>query len=100
MVVVDTDFFSSLFKISELRLILQLDHFPDVIARVTEDYFPHHIANYLYELARTANSFYQSESVLQAEPQLKKARVNLIAAVAETIKTGLKLLGIETLEKI
>jgi arginyl-tRNA synthetase len=85
---------------ADLKLVLKLAEFPEAIRTVTENYFPHYLANYLYELSREVNSFYESEPVLKAEGDLRDARLHLISAVAGTLKTGLGLLGIEVVVKM
>jgi len=85
---------------NDINLILKLAEFPDVIRTVTENYFPHYLANYLYDLAREVNSFYEKEPVLKAEGDLRGARLHLVKACADTLKTGLGLLGIGVVERM
>ncbi len=92
--------FSLLNQDSERALIKKLIQFPDVITGVLQTYFPHQLADYLYELTKLANYFYQTEPILQAEPAVMNARLKLISAAAQTIKTSLALLGISALEKM
>ena len=84
----------------DLGLVLKLAYFPEIIKSVTVNYYPHYLANYLYELARLMNSFYEKEPVLKSEPALREARLALVKKTAETLKVGLDLLGIKTIEKI
>jgi arginyl-tRNA synthetase len=84
----------------EIDLILKLEEFPSVIERITINYSPNYLTDYLFELAKLANSFYQSLPVLKAEKGIKEARLALIKTVAKTLKTGLNLLGIEAPEKM
>jgi arginyl-tRNA synthetase len=84
----------------ELGLILKLVQFPDVIVRVTKDFFPHHLADYLFELAKEANRFYHAAPVLKAEARVRAARLALAGATAGTLKIGLNLLGMKTLERM
>jgi len=91
---------SALDSDADVELILKLVIFPEVIRSVVENYFPHYLANYIYDLARAVNSYYEREPVLKAEGDLRDARLHLVSAVAETLKTGLGLLGIETVEKM
>ncbi len=85
---------------SDTDLILTLLRFPDALEKITQDYFPHHLTDYLYKLAKQANAFYQIEPVLKAEPKLRDARLALVGAIADTLKTGLDLLGIRSLERM
>ncbi|MEX2054079.1 MAG: arginine--tRNA ligase [Candidatus Colwellbacteria bacterium] len=81
-------------------LVLKLAEFPDVLERVTQSYMPSHLASYLYELAKQVNSYYHSEPVLYSEPELRALRLNLIKATTDTLRNGLKLLGIKTVERM
>ena len=84
----------------ELKLINDLEEFPDILQRIINNYYPHILAEYLYKLAGDANSFYHSLPVLNAERGVKESRLALIKAVSEVLKTGLNLLGIETVEQM
>lgn len=85
---------------ASLDIMLKLAMYPEVIRAVTENYFPHYLANYLYDLARAVNSYYEKEPVLKAEPALRDARLHLVTAAADVLRTGLGLLGIEVVEKM
>jgi len=85
---------------ADLKLVLKLMQFPDAIARVRETYFPHLLTDYLYDLAKCANHYYQSVPVLKSAGELQSVRLHLVSAVAETMKIGLGLLGISALQKM
>lgn len=84
----------------ELAILRQLVLFDEIIERAGEECMPNIIADYLYGLANNFNAFYEAVPVLKAEKDLRQARLGLISAVAVTLKNGLKLLGIETLERM
>ncbi len=84
----------------ELEIIQKLDRFPEVLERVAKEYYPNELANYLYDLAKSINHFYQVEPVLKADAPTKNARLALISTAAKILKTGLNLLGVDTLEKM
>ncbi len=84
----------------EISLIFHLSQFPDVIKRITEFYYPHYLADYLFDLAKMANVFYQNIPVLKSNPEVREARLSLVKTVSDVLKTGLNLLGIEALEKM
>jgi arginyl-tRNA synthetase len=84
----------------ELALLSQLVHFPEIVEDAAARYEPNHIAGYLVRLAEKANAFYETLPVLKAERKLQNARLALISAVTIVIKSGLKLLGIEVLERM
>lgn len=85
---------------SELELILKLDRFAGIVENVGKDYYPNHLASYLYDLSKSVNHFYETEPVLKSEKNIRNARLALIKSAATVLKTGLNLLGIETLEKM
>jgi arginyl-tRNA synthetase len=84
----------------ETEIILRLSEFPDILDLIIKNYLPHYLAEYLYKLAQEANLFYQKEKVLAAPKGEREARLALTQAIAITLKTGLGLLGIKTLERI
>ncbi len=89
-----------LVKDADLELILKLSEFPEVVKKAGDMHSPHYLANYLYDLSKTVNYFYQIEPILKSEKNIMEARIGLIRSVAGTIKTGLSLLGIKTVEKM
>jgi len=91
---------SDLKEKAELDLIFHLSEFPEVIKRITKTYYPHFLANYLYELAKRANVFYETIPVLKSDSRIRNSRLALVKTVAMALKTGLNLLGIETLERM
>ncbi|MBD3193488.1 MAG: arginine--tRNA ligase [Candidatus Lokiarchaeota archaeon] len=85
---------------TELKLIKQLNYFPEIIDTVAKNYDIHLIPQYLLTLCQVFNSFYSSCPVIQEDKELEDARLLLIRCVQIVIKQGLKLLGIETLEEM
>ena len=81
-------------------LFLKLVEFPNVLRRVEETFFPNLLTDYLFELSKATNAFYEQEPVLKAEPAVRASRLLLVRAVSETLKTGLGLLGIKALERM
>ncbi|PLX24805.1 arginine--tRNA ligase [Candidatus Parcubacteria bacterium] len=80
----------------EKKLLKLLANFPQTIKNAAIDYNPAHLSQYLFNLAKTYNNFYQHHSVLNAEDEnLKQIRVNLSQETKEVLAKGLKLLGIE-----
>ncbi|MFH1005688.1 MAG: arginine--tRNA ligase [Bacteroidota bacterium] len=75
--------------------------FPRVINESAEKYNPGVIANYVYELAKEYNQFYQEIPILKAESsEIKNFRLLLSAKTAEVIKSSLKILGIDVPERM
>lgn len=85
----------------ELTLMRKIFDFPDVVQKTGELYATSLLATYLYKLAVAANKFYETTPILKDEkPARRLARLTLAEIAARTIKDGLALLGIKTLEKI
>ncbi len=79
----------------EKNLILKLIRFPEIIEDISKDYQVHHLATYIYELAKIFTDFYENIRVLETEDEeLKQARLNLVATTRQILKNGLGLLGI------
>ena len=81
---------------SEKQLALQLLEFPGAVVRAAEAYKPSVLADYLFQTAQLYSSFYQNSPILKSEESVKNARLRLCALFGEVLKTGLRLLGIET----
>ncbi len=78
-----------------------LKNYKKVIQNSARDYKPSLITNYLLELSSTFNKYYNENSILNADkPEIVKARLLLIHSVSLVLKSGLNLLGIETVEKM
>ncbi|MEB3004563.1 arginine--tRNA ligase [Capnocytophaga sp. G2] len=85
----------------EKQLIKLLMIFPEVIQNAATTYNPALIANYVYDLVKEFNSFYQNLSILGEEDFLKRAlRYHLSSKVGEVIATGFDLLGIQVPERM
>ena len=85
----------------EQQLIFLLSQYPQRVAEAGTDYAPSYIAQYVYELARTFNQFYDKLSILK-ETDADKLRVRLVLAraIGDTIRKGMYLLGIDVPEKM
>lgn len=85
----------------EKQLLKQLELFPEVIGDAARNYSPALLANYIYDLVKDFNSFYQNISVLGAKDEAEKIfRVQLSKKVADVIRSGCKLLGIAVPERM
>ena len=85
---------------AERNLLLKIMQLSEVVDMVARDCYPNSLCNYLYELAGMFMRFYESCPILKADPQLRDSRLALSELTAATLKQGLDLLGIETLEKM
>ena len=91
---------TSVSESAERNLLLKIMQLPEVVDIVARDCYPNLLCNYLYELAGFFMRFYESCPILKADAQLRDSRLALSALTANTLKLGLDLLGIETLEKM
>lgn len=85
----------------EKDLIAQLYAFPGIIKEAASEYDPSTIANFCYTLAKSYHKFYHDFSILRAETEEAVAfRLKLCQAIANVLKFGMELLGIEMPEKM
>ena len=84
----------------ERLLILKILQLSEIVQAVAEDCFPNQLCNYLYELAGLFMKFYEACPILKADETTKNSRLALSALTAHTLKVGLDMLGIETLEQM
>ncbi|THV57407.1 arginine--tRNA ligase [Chryseobacterium candidae] len=86
---------------SEKELIMQLANFKTVVAKSAETLSPALVANYVYDLVKAYNSFYQNNPILNQEDEnVKQFRLNISDIVGKTIKKSLELLGIGTVNRM
>ncbi len=87
--------------LKELQLIKSVSQFPVIVKEAGEMYSPAVIANYVYELVKEFNQFYHEFSILAEENEDKRnTRLVISETVGKTIKTGMKLLGIDVPERM
>lgn len=84
----------------ERRLAVRLARFPDVAMRAAAFFKPNTLCEYLFDLAQTYSTFYQTVPFLKAEEGVRESRVRLCEVTARVIKQGLDLLGIEAPDRI
>lgn len=77
-----------------LTLAITLGRFPEVVATAAERLEPHDVANYLRQAASDFHAFYNAHHILDAEPDIQRARLALVAATQQVIANGLNLLGV------
>ena len=79
----------------EKDILKQLILYPEIIQQAAKQYSPALIANYIYDLVKLFNSFYQNIPILGGnDSELESFRVSLCNEVGKVIKTGTSLLGI------
>lgn len=85
----------------EKELLIELENYPSVIEQAGNEHDPSHLANYIYSIAKTFNSFYTEHSVMNAETEEKKQlRLLICELTANVIASGMQLLGIAVPERM
>ncbi|HEP1081429.1 TPA: arginine--tRNA ligase [Pasteurella multocida] len=85
----------------ERLLAIKLLQFEEAIQIVAKEGTPHVLCTYLYELAGVFSSFYEHCPILNNEDkQIKRSRLKLALLTEKTLKQGLDLLGIKTVDKM
>ncbi len=79
---------------AEVELIDWLSRFPSEVQRAAAEYKPLAIASIAYDIAKAFAGFYDACPVVQAELQVRLARLRLVAATRQTLSNALALLGI------
>jgi arginyl-tRNA synthetase len=91
----------SLEKPEERALALQLLRFEESLQLAADEYKPHFMAAYLWDLCKAYSGFYTNNPVLKAEtPELRASRLLLCDLTARVIQRTLDLLGIQTVERM
>ena len=91
----------SLTEEKEVDLANKLVQFNEIINQVAKQGMPHYLCSYLFELAGLFSSFYEACPILSVPTEeQKQSRLKLAALTAKTLKQGLSLLGINTLERM
>ncbi|PCC99387.1 arginine--tRNA ligase [Halopseudomonas pelagia] len=86
---------------AEIELAAHLAQYSQTLEYVAREGTPHVLCHYLYELAGRFSSFYELCPILAAEqPAQKDSRLRLAALTGRTLRQGLTLLGIDTLERM
>jgi arginyl-tRNA synthetase len=85
----------------ELQLVKVLSLYPSIIKQSAELQNPSVIANYMYDLVKEYNHFYQQIPILkETDLKLRNFRLSLSKEISEVIKSGMNLLGIKLPEKM
>ncbi|MDZ5603964.1 arginine--tRNA ligase [Pseudomonas sp. RP23018S] len=85
----------------EQELAARLAQFGEVLNSTAEKGTPHTLCSYLYDVAGLFSSFWENCPILTAEtPEQQQSRLRLAALTGRTLKQGLELLGLETLERM
>lgn len=86
---------------TEMSCIKVLSEFPAMVASAAEDYNPAAVCQYVLDLAKAYNKVYNEVSILkEADTDLRNMRLHLASQTAQTLQRGLKLIGVETVERM
>ena len=85
----------------EIKLIKKLAHFPKIIKLALQNYEPHRIAYYLYELSSEFHSLWNKGNdnenlrfIISENSELTKSRISLLLAISSVLKSGLDVIGV------
>jgi arginyl-tRNA synthetase len=81
-------------------LMLALAKYPDMLTSAATDFAPHDVTFYLRDLASLYHSYYDAERILVDDETVKTARLALVAATAQVLRNGLKVLGVSAPQKM
>ena len=74
--------------------------FPEELALAARELAPHRVTFFLKELAAEFHSYYNAEQFLVDDPVLRRARLALVVATGQVIRSGLAVLGVGAPEKM
>ena len=91
----------SVLQEKEKTLLKSITLFPSIVQEAADNYSPAVVANYVYDLVKDFNSFYQNVSILGEEDTSKRHfRVALSKKIGEIIAESFKMLGIQVPERM
>lgn len=86
---------------NEIEIIKIIKEYPNVLENAANNHSPALVANYIFELAKEFNRFYQENPIFKEENEsLRIIRLQLSQVCAEIIKQGMRLLGIDVPERM
>ncbi len=83
---------------NERVVLRKLSRFPEIVASSLEDFAPHYLCLYLFELSQIWNAFYNENRIIGSEREAE--RILLTEAIVQVLENGLGLLGIKAPEKM
>ncbi|MBP7843067.1 arginine--tRNA ligase, partial [Candidatus Woesebacteria bacterium] len=90
-------------NVDEKDILRNLNKYSDIVELSATEFAPHHISNYLYELASSFNTFYANNKIVSDNSdndETTQLRLLIVVAVANVVRHGLGLLGIQTVEQM
>ncbi len=85
---------------TELVLAKTIFQLGEIIQEVEDNLLPNRLCEYLYDLSKKFNKFYETCPVLKSDEPVRTSRLILCHLTARTLKLGLSLLGIPVLERM
>ena len=85
---------------AEKALTLHMNQFPAAVLKASTTYKPNLITDYLFELAKKFNTFYNACPILNQEDEILYSRLLIADRTAKTLKEGLGLLGMKTVDRM
>jgi arginyl-tRNA synthetase len=82
----------------ERALMRTLSRYPEVVEAAALSHEPHQLTHYLRELANDLHTYYNAHQFLVADEALRDARIKLILAVRQVLRSGLGLVGVSAPE--
>ena len=79
-------------------LVRKLGEYSEIVELAAKTLEPHHVCNYLFELAQEFNRYYEKNQVIGS--QYEQHRTGLVAVYADTLRAGLMILGIAAPDKM
>ena len=85
----------------ENKIVKELSIFPDLINELLTSNEPVRLTKYIFNLAGLFSNFYEQVNISNEKDEvLKSSRIKLLQAIAKTITNALKVLGIQTIDKL
>ncbi|OAB35004.1 arginine--tRNA ligase [Paenibacillus macquariensis subsp. defensor] len=84
----------------EYDLLRKIGELPEEIATAADNYAPHRMVRYVYELSSMLHSYYKAERVITEDVMQTQARLALLGAVRVVIVNVLKMIGVTAPEKM
>lgn len=97
---IDSNAKITLVEPAERQLASKLLQLSEAIEIVAQEGTPNLLCNYLFELAGNFMTFYEACPIMKADEEVKQSRLKLAQLTANTLKTGLDLLGIDVMERM
>jgi arginyl-tRNA synthetase len=86
---------------TEKELIISMNRFPYIVKEAGANFSPALVANYIYDLVKQYNHFYQTSPVIKEENEdLRTLRVIITKATGDIVKNGMALLGIQVPDRM